>query len=196
MINAKPISTARGARMNQAQNTQVNWPQYRVIEVENTLGAKALKPGDPREALAAATKKADAAVEQLSVEFPAWMQGESDRLNKIRLEITQEGYTAERLDQLFTCAHDIKGQAPTYGYPVAGIIGKLLADLIEKAPAGVQIPLPVIDQHVDTIRAIVRQNLKGDGNNQTNNIIEGLLVLDHTTLKKMTANASAAAAAE
>ena len=182
--------------MNQAQNTQVNWPEYRVIEIENTLGAKALRPGDPREALAAATKKSDTAVERLAVEFPAWMQGESDRLNKIRLAIANEGYTVERLDQLFTCAHDIKGQAPTYGYPVAGIIGKLLADLIEKAPVGVQIPLPVIDQHVDTIRAIVRQDLKGDGNNQTNNIIEGLLVLDHTTLKKMATSAPAVAAAE
>ncbi len=182
--------------MNQAQNTQVNWPQYRVIDVKNTLGAKALIPGDPREAFAAATQKADTAVQQLSVEFPAWMQGESDRLNKIRLEIANEGYSVERIDQLFTCAHDIKGQAPTYGYPVAGIIGKLLADLIEKAPAGVQIPLSVIDQHVDTIRAIVRQNLKGDGNNQTNNIIEGLLVLDHTTLKKMAASAPAASAAK
>ncbi len=178
--------------MNQAQNTQVNWPEYRVIEVKNTLGAKALIPGDPREALAAAAKKANTAVEQLSIEFPAWMLGESDRLHKIRFELTNEGYSAERLDQLFTCAHDIKGQAPTYGYPVAGIIGKLLADLIGKAPAGVQIPLPVIDQHVDTIRAIIRQNLKGDGNNQTNNIIEGLLVLNHTTLKKMRASAAAA----
>ncbi len=182
--------------MSQPQNTQVNWPEYRLIEVENTLGAKALRPGNQRAALADATKKADRAVNKLSVQFPAWMQGESDRLSNIRLEMAQNGYTAERLDQLFTCAHDIKGQASTYGYPVAGIIGKLLADLIENAPAGIKIPLAVIDQHVDTIRAIIRQDLKGDGNAQTNNIIEGLRVLDHTTLKKLHANAPTLAAAE
>ncbi|MCP4934621.1 MAG: hypothetical protein GY927_10555 [bacterium] len=181
--------------MNQPENTQVSWPEYRSIEVENALGAKALRPGNPHDALAAATKKADTAIEQLSAQFPAWMQGESSRLNKIRVEMVKEGYTAERLDQLFTCAHDIKGQAATYGYPIAGVIGKLLADLIDKTPVGVQIPLPVIDQHVDTIRAIVRQNLKGDGNAQTSNIIEGLRVLNHTTLKRLHASTPAVAAA-
>ena len=182
--------------MTSTPNTQVNWPEYRVIKVENSLAAKALVPGSPAEAIATATKKADAAVHQLSSNFPAWMQKESDRLNDVRLELADKGYTSERLDRLFTCAHDIKGQAATYGYPVAGIIGKLLADLLERAPEGTQVPLAVIDQHVDTIRVIVREDIKGNGNAQTNNIIEGLRVLDHTTLKKMAANTPALAAAE
>ena len=180
--------------MTTAQDTQVSWPEYRVIKVENTLAAKALVSGNPADAIKKATQKAAVAVQQLSIEFPAWMQGESDRLDKVRKELADKGFSAERLDQLFTCAHDIKGQAPTYGYPVAGTIGKLLADLIENAPEGVQIPLAVIDQHVDTIRAVVRQNLKGEGNAQTSNIIEGLLVLDHTTLRKLKASVPAVAA--
>ena len=168
-----------------SSNTEVQWPQYRVIEVENKLGAKALVPGNPAYAIAVATKRADAAVEQLSVQFPAWMQAESERLNSIRCEMADRGPSPERMDQLFTSSHDIKGQAATFGYPVAGVIGKLLCDLIERAPDPQKIPLPVIDQHVDTIRAIVRQDLKGDGNAQTRNIINGLHVLDQSILKKI-----------
>lgn len=174
--------------MNNTAKAELKWPEYEVIEVENTLSAKALVPGNPNEAVELATKKAEAAVMQLSVEFPAWMKGESNRLNDIRFELAEKGPSEDRLDRLFTCSHDIKGQAQTYGYPVAGIIAKLLCDLIEQAPDASKIPLAVIDQHVDMIRAIVRQNLKGNGNAQTNNIIHGLQVLDITTLKKITPN--------
>ncbi len=171
-----------------SNKAELQWPQYEVINVKNTLAARALVPGNPAEAVKTATRRADAAVKQLSAQFPAWMQGESRRLDKIRTELAENGYSGERLDQLFTCAHDIKGQATTYGYPVAAIIGKLLCDLIERAPDASKIPLAVIDQHVDSIRAIVRENIKGEGNDQTRNIINGLLVLDQTTLKKLSAN--------
>ena len=167
---------------------ELQWPNYQVIKVENLLGAKALVPGNPADAIAMATKKADAAVKQLSAQFPIWMQSESARLHELRCELTNNGSNAERLDRLFTCAHDIKGQAQTFGYPVAGIIGKLLCDLIEHAPDATKIPLPVIDQHVDTIRAIVRQNIKGDGNEQTRKIVQGLHILDQSTLKKISTN--------
>lgn len=171
--------------MSMTAKAELKWPEFEVIEVENTLSTKALVPGNPHEAVEQATQKAEAAVKQLSVEFPAWMKSESNRLNSIRYELAEKGPSEERLDLLFTCAHDIKGQAQTYGYPVAAIIAKLLCDLIEQAPDSSKIPMAVIDQHVDTIRAIVRQDLKGNGNAQTNNIIHGLQVLDITTLKKI-----------
>jgi len=166
---------------------ELKWPEYQVIKVKNTLGKKALVPGNPADAIERATRKAESAVHQLSAQFPAWMQGESNRLHGVRLELADKGHSLELIDRLFTCSHDIKGQAQTFGYPVAGVIGKLLCDLIERAPDPSQIPLAVIDQHVDTIRAIVRHDIKGDGNAQTTNIIEGLNVLVHTTLKKITA---------
>ncbi len=178
-----------------SKTAELKWPAYEVIEPDNVLKAKAIVPGNPSDAIRQATRKADAAVKQLSVQFPAWMKSESQRLNKIRLELAEKGFNKERVDRLFTCSHDIKGQATTLGYPVAGTIGKLLCDLIERAPDPEKIPLPVIDQHVDTIRAIVRQDLKGNGNAQTDNIINGLHVLDMTTLKRMNAARPAVAQA-
>lgn len=171
---------------------KLQWPQYEVIEVKNVLKKKALVPGNPQEAVATATRQADRAMRQLSAQFPLWMKSESERLFALREELAEKGASEAMMDRLFTCAHDIKGQATLFGYPVAAMIGKLLADLIERAPDPCQIPLPVIDQHIDTIRAIVRQDLRGEGNAQTKNIIQGLHVLDHTTLKKLSGKCSAA----
>jgi len=171
---------------------ELQWPQFEVIPVKNNLRKKALIAGNPKDALSRATQKADRAMEQLSHQFPLWMQKESKRLFAIRQEIDTSGPSEALLDRLFTCAHDIKGQATTYGYPVAARVGQLLADLIEHAPNPCKIPLTVIDQHVDTIRVVVAQDLRGAGNAQTKNIIAGLLVLDHTTLKRLDPRRSAA----
>ncbi len=169
-----------------SKKAELVWPQFEVIEVEDKLGPKALVPGNPQQAIARATRRAEAAVDQLSIRFPVWMREESDRLYEIRAELDRLGPGEERLDRLFTCAHDIKGQALTYGYPAAAAVARLLCNLIEKSPDPAMIPLPVIHQHVDTIRAIVRQDLKGEGNAQTSNIIQGLHVLGVATLKRMT----------
>ncbi|MCF6200179.1 MAG: hypothetical protein L3J67_12465 [Hyphomicrobiaceae bacterium] len=171
---------------------KLQWPQFEVIPVKNTLKKKALTAGNPKDAISRATQKADRAMEQLSHKFPLWMQKESKRLFAIRQEMSANGPSEDLLDRLFTCAHDIKGQATTYGYPVVAMVGKLLADLIEHAPEPCKIPLTVIDQHVDTIRAIVAQDLRGVGNAQTKNIIAGLHVLDRTTLKRLGLRLSAA----
>ena len=171
---------------------ELQWPQFEVIAVKNTLKKKALIDGNPKDAISRATQKADRAMQQLSHQFPQWMKTESKRLYAIRQEIDANGPSEILLDRLFTCAHDIKGQATTFGYPVAAMVGKLLADLIERAPEPCKIPLPVIDQHVDTIRAIVAQDLRGVGNVQTKNIIAGLHVLDRTTLKRLAPKCAAA----
>ena len=182
---------AKEPQKKELPKKEMQWPQCEIIAVKNNLKKKVLVAGNPKDAISQATKKADAAMQQLSVQFPQWMKTESQRLFAIRQEIDRFGATKELLDRLFTCAHDIKGQATTFGYPTAALVGKLLADLIEHAPDPCKIPLPVIDQHVDTIRAIVSQNLRGNGNAQTRNIIQGLHVLDHTTLKRLAPKSAA-----
>ncbi len=170
--------------MNKPQK-QLQWPEYEVIAVDNKLVGKAMKPGNAVEAIKAATRRADQAVRQLSVEFPTMMRTECQILDAIRCEIAANGANHDRLDRLFTCAHDIKGLGQTYGYPMAALIGNLLCSLIEKTPDATKIPLAVIDQHVDSIKAIVRQNLTGSDNPQINAIVRGLYILDQATLKKI-----------
>ena len=171
--------------MDKTATAPLKWPEYQVIEAEDGLKKKALVPGSKKDAIAEATKKAEAAVDMLSAQFPMWMQTESQKLSAVRNEIAAKGFSDERLDRFFTCAHDIKGQAHTFGYPIAGIISKLLCALIEQAAQPSKIPLAVMDQHVYAISAIVRENIKGDGTDQARNIVNGLNVLNQSTLKKI-----------
>ena len=60
-------------------------------------------------------------------------------------------------EALFLAAHDIKGDAATFGYPEVAPAADSLCRLIEHTPDMTRIPLALVDQHVDAVRAIVRE---------------------------------------
>ncbi len=66
--------------------------------------------------------RAEAALAELSSEFSGWMESECDRLEAARQDLKRDGFTQKIHGVLFRAAHDIKGEASTFGYPaVAGI---------------------------------------------------------------------------
>ena len=101
--------------------------------------------------------QAEAALAELSHQFDAWMETECNRLDVARLKVRQVGFTDATLKELFHVAHDLRGQSETFGYPTVGPIADSLCRLIEHTPDPARIPLPLVDQHVDAMRAIVRE---------------------------------------
>jgi HPt (histidine-containing phosphotransfer) domain-containing protein len=63
---------------------------------------------------------------------------------------------------LFHAAHDIKGEAATFGYPAVASAADSLCRLIEHTPDMTPIPPNLIDQHVDAVRAIYREYARSD----------------------------------
>ena len=61
--------------------------------------------------------RAEAAMIQLSGEFSDWMHSECERLEVARQDVKRQGFTEKTHDALFRAAHDIKGEAATFGYP-------------------------------------------------------------------------------
>ncbi len=58
---------------------------------------------------------------QLSDEFSTWMDAECERLDRARRKVKAAGFTKATREALFHAAHDIKGEAATFGYPwIAG----------------------------------------------------------------------------
>jgi HPt (histidine-containing phosphotransfer) domain-containing protein len=107
-------------------------------------------------------ERAEAALAQLECEFADWMHSECERLDQARLEIQSKGFTAQAREALFHAAHDIKGEAATFGYPAAAGVADSLCRLIEHSPDIARAPLALIDQHVDAVRAIVREYAHAD----------------------------------
>ena len=64
--------------------------------------------------------------------------------------------------ELFLAAHDVKGDSGTLGYPEVGAAADSLCRLLEHTPDLTKIPLAIVDQHVDAVRAIVREHERPD----------------------------------
>ena len=105
---------------------------------------------------------AESALAQLSSEFGAWMHAECERLEAARQTTAREGFNTKTYDALFRAAHDIKGEAATFGYPELAGVAESLCRLLEHTPERAQIPQPLVDQHVDALRAIGREYARPD----------------------------------
>jgi HPt (histidine-containing phosphotransfer) domain-containing protein len=106
--------------------------------------------------------RAELALLQLSGEFSAWMRSECDRLDLARNEVTAKGFNKITRDALFHAAHDIKGAAATFGFPGVAAPADSLCRLIEHTPDVTRIPVALVNQHVDAVRAIIRENTRPD----------------------------------
>ena len=106
--------------------------------------------------------RAEKALAGLSGEFKNWMAIEADRLTAAHAEILKDGFTDSTREELFRAAHDIKGDAATFGFPSAGAAAESLCRIIEHAPSLDEVPPDLITHHINAIQAIVRERTKLD----------------------------------
>jgi HPt (histidine-containing phosphotransfer) domain-containing protein len=143
--------------MARSKNTAaiVTYGDHEVITPENKLRGAVSKETscqtneDP-------VARAEKALAELSCEFSRWMDSECDRLDKARCALARD-FSQSNSDALFHAAHDIKGEAATFGYPAVASAADSLCRLIEHTPDIARIPPKLIDQHVDAVRAIYRE---------------------------------------
>jgi chemotaxis protein histidine kinase CheA len=109
-----------------------------------------------------AVERADLAMEVISQNFREWLDKEVSRTQSARVAAQAAGWSHASLDELNLCAHDLKGLAATYGYPLITSIAASLCRLIEtdagKAIARTQPDL--VEAHVDAARAAQRDRIK------------------------------------
>jgi HPt (histidine-containing phosphotransfer) domain-containing protein len=106
--------------------------------------------------------RAEKALAGLSGEFKNWMVIETSRLAKAHAAILKDGFTDANREELFRAAHDIKGDAATFGYPSAGAAAESLCRIIEHAPDLDDVPSDLIAHHINAIQAIVRERTRLD----------------------------------
>ena len=106
--------------------------------------------------------RAEKALAGLSGEFKNWMTIEADRLSAAHAVVLRNGFTTDNREELFRAAHDIKGDAATFGYPSAGAAAESLCRIIEHAPDLDKVPSELIAHHINAIQAIVRERTKLD----------------------------------
>lgn len=118
--------------------------------------------------------RAEAALAELAADFSTWMELECTRLDAARNAVKASGMNTGTHDALFLAAHDIKGQAATFGYPLVAPVADSLCRLLEHTPDMERIPMALVDQHVDAVRAITTKNTRGDSNANAAKLAEKL----------------------
>jgi HPt (histidine-containing phosphotransfer) domain-containing protein len=106
--------------------------------------------------------RAEQALAGLSGEFKNWMLVEADRLSAAYAVILKDGFSEKANEELFRAAHDIKGDAATFGYPSAAAAADSLCRIIEHAPELDKVPAELITHHINAIQAIVHDHTKLD----------------------------------
>jgi hypothetical protein len=109
-----------------------------------------------------AIAKAEAALKSLSSNFAQWLQDEVVKLDGARERVRIEGVSAETMESLYLRAHDLKGLGTTYEFPLITRIAASLCKLIDDKEKRLTAPMPLIDAHIDAIKAAVRDSIKTD----------------------------------
>jgi hypothetical protein len=146
------------AKSRRAKPSVVTFGDYELITPPNELRLAVSEVSGRDDPIA----RAEQALAELSSEFSTWMDAECERLEAARRAVKSDGFTKATQDALFHAAHDIRGQAATFGYPFVAAAADSLCRLIEHTPDIKHVPLALVDQHVDAVRAIVREKARPD----------------------------------
>ena len=148
------------AKDKPAQIQVKSFPTHHVITQPNPLRKvlRRVDDKDPDDPVA----RAEQALAGLSGEFKDWMVVEADRLSAAHAAILKHGFGDAAAAELFRAAHDIKGDAATFGYPSAAVAAESLCRIIEHAPDLEKVPSELIKHHIVAIQAIVRDHTRLD----------------------------------
>jgi HPt (histidine-containing phosphotransfer) domain-containing protein len=136
------------------------YTDHQVISQPNPLRKVLLRV--PESDLDDPVARAEKALAELSGEFKNWMTVEADRLSAAHAAILRDGFDDRTREELFRAAHDIKGDAATFGFPSAAAAAESLCRIIEHAPDLDLVPRDLITHHINAVQAIVRERTKLD----------------------------------
>lgn len=130
------------------------------IQAPNDLSKKVRKMSAAEAAKFDPVKAAEEAIEKLSDQFESWMGSEIDCLKTANDAAQAADFSTETYDALFRCAHDIKGQAETLGFPLIGRVANNLTTLLIVTHTQASYPKELIAQHVNAIRAMISEDAR------------------------------------
>ena len=107
----------------------------------------------------AAIQRAEMAMESLKTEFNDWVGADVAHLGEIRDRFATNPDQDAR-EELFRIAHDLKGQATTFEYPMIARMASSLTRLFDGTKPSETIPLGLVDAHIAAIRIVFRDKIK------------------------------------
>jgi hypothetical protein len=145
-----------------------------MIPADIRLQGRALRAGSPAE-IARLLADAENALGALRGEFGRWLDSEGERLGYL-LEDFRAEPTRACLDLLYRALHDLRGNAPTFGNPLAARIADAGCKLIDSAG---MVPEAILSAHVQAIQAVIREKAT-----EANHPVGGLILAELSRLAR------------
>jgi chemotaxis protein histidine kinase CheA len=144
-----------------------------IIEVPNTIRKKVSGGGPISNDM---LKRAESVIVEHGAEYVSRAQAQVDGLVKTAKTAQADPQKrAELFEQIFQQSHDIRGMGSTFGYDLVTAIGGSLCNFIEDIEKSGEAEMDVVLAHVEALRAIISNEVKGDGGNIGREIYQGLV---------------------
>ena len=105
--------------------------------------------------------QAEEALDALTEEFEGWMRNDLEKMRDAWRVAQKPHANADDYRTLYTCAHNIRGAATSYGYPAVSRLCGSLCDLLSGTRPGENSAL--INLHIEACRAAVTAGPQGEG---------------------------------
>lgn len=107
--------------------------------------------------------RAEAAVEALRETYREQLAEDVAMLGRIWERIEAEGANKEKLDELHSIAHNIKGQGGSFGYDLVTDIGASFCDYLRSGERVAPNELSILNMHIRMLKNVSENNITGDG---------------------------------
>lgn len=145
-------------------------------EVEFTPPSYALKHKSPPSGrpLAEALDAAAAVIARLAEDYPERAQQNIAELEGAFSALNADNREPSLLGALFAVAHNMRGQGATFDFPLVTEIATNLCMLLEDRERIDDALLDAIEVHIDSLKLVVTQPIKGDGGVEGAELLDGL----------------------
>ena len=123
----------------------------------DTAPPEAVFVADPQEMVT----QAEEALDALTEEFEGWMRNDLEKMRDAWRVAQKPEADADDYRTLYTCAHNIRGAATSYGYPAVSRLCGSLCELLSGTRPGENSAL--INLHIEACRAAVAAGPQGEG---------------------------------
>ena len=146
-----------------------------IFNPPNTLNSK-VKVGGPGAISPDMLEKAEQVLAGLSDSYLDWVQEDIKKISTAFDELKAgKGDQKKILDDIFRISHDMKGQGGSFGYNLMTAVGNELCRMLEKLPSPIgPAHVEAIGVHIDSMKLIIAQKMKGDAGQAGAAILAGL----------------------
>lgn len=139
---------------------RVRFYRFRNKLKDKTAGLSGAASAVSPEALALAQSQ----FEQMAEDYPDWVQAILVKLYELHARcVDTPDARSGQFEQIQRIAHDLKGQGGTFGYPLITTFASSLNRFTAKRARIADHDVEIIKAHIDAMRAVIRERVKGDG---------------------------------